>query len=433
VESIAAGLDPERLNQDCHCITLDRAKLAAGLEAAVGDAAFCRDLEASHPGLVSRQPVFLSQVHAGRIGEVVRAIETVARLPGYQAAILDAAPDIARLDWGPVSVFMGYDFHLSQDGPRLIEINTNAGGALINAYVAAAHSACCDEMEPLFRPRSSIRELEAMFLSSFRSEWRRQRGAAPLETVAIVDKDPRGQYLYPEFVLFQRLFTSNGIGAVIAAPEELALDDGHLWLGDRRIDLVYNRVTDFMLAGPDCAALAQAYRAGAAVVTPNPRAHALFANKGNLVTLSDPVALARLGGDEATVALLAKAIPRTLLVTEADAGTLWTDRARYFFKPLSGFGSKGTYRGDKLTKRVWEEIAKGGYVAQELVTPSSRTVKIDADCVPLKVDLRAFTYDGDVQLIAARLYQGQTTNFRTPGGGFAPVFVAAAGVDCRCG
>lgn len=272
-----------------------------------------------------------------------------------------------------------------------------------------------------------------MFLSSFRSEWRRQRGAAPLETVAIVDKDPRGQYLYPEFVLFQRLFTSNGIGAVIAAPEELALDDGHLWLGDRRIDLVYNRVTDFMLAGPDCAALAQAYRAGAAVVTPNPRAHALFANKGNLVTLSDPVALARLGGDEATVALLAKAIPRTLLVTEADAGTLWTDRARYFFKPLSGFGSKGTYRGDKLTKRVWEEIAKGGYVAQELVTPSSRTVKIDADCVPLKVDLRAFTYDGDVQLIAARLYQGQTTNFRTPGGGFAPVFVAAAGVDCRCG
>jgi hypothetical protein len=27
-----------------------------------------------------------------------------------------------------------------------------------------------------------------------------------------------------------------------------------------------------------------------------------------------------------------------------------------------------------------------------------------------------------VQWIAARLYQGQTTNFRTPGGGFAPVY-----------
>ena len=42
----------------------------------------------------------------------------------------------------------------------------------------------------------------------------------------------------------------------------------------------------------------------------------------------------------------------------------------------------------------------------------------------LKFDIRAFVYDGCVQLLAARLYAGQTTNFRTPGGGFAPVFIA---------
>ena len=42
----------------------------------------------------------------------------------------------------------------------------------------------------------------------------------------------------------------------------------------------------------------------------------------------------------------------------------------------------------------------------------------------LKFDLRAYTYAGDVMWMAARLYQGQTTNFRTPGGGFAPVFSA---------
>ncbi|UUZ49727.1 hypothetical protein LP420_05925 [Massilia sp. B-10] len=41
----------------------------------------------------------------------------------------------------------------------------------------------------------------------------------------------------------------------------------------------------------------------------------------------------------------------------------------------------------------------------------------------LKFDLRAYTYGGRVQLLAARIYQGQTTNFRTPGGGFAPVVV----------
>jgi hypothetical protein len=41
----------------------------------------------------------------------------------------------------------------------------------------------------------------------------------------------------------------------------------------------------------------------------------------------------------------------------------------------------------------------------------------------LKYDVRCYVYDGRIQLVAARLYQGQTTNFRTPGGGFALVRV----------
>jgi hypothetical protein len=46
---------------------------------------------------------------------------------------------------------------------------------------------------------------------------------------------------------------------------------------------------------------------------------------------------------------------------------------------------------------------------------------------PMKFDLRNYVYDGTVQWVAARLYQGQTTNFRTPGGGFAPVFSEPGG------
>src|SRR4030067_1183541 len=43
-------------------------------------------------------------------------------------------------------VFLGYDFHLDEHGPRLIEINTNAGGALLNVYLARAQKACCAEL-----------------------------------------------------------------------------------------------------------------------------------------------------------------------------------------------------------------------------------------------------------------------------------------------
>ena len=51
----------------------------------------------------------------------------------------------------------------------------------------------------------------------------------------------------------------------------------------------------------------------------------------------------------------------------------------------------------------------------------------------MKLDIRNYTHDGKVQLVAARLYQGKTTNFRTAGGGFAPVvWERSPGVDFAC-
>ena len=76
-----------------------------------------------------------------------------------------------------------------------------------------------------------------------------------------------------------------------------------------------------------------------------------------------------------------------------------------------------------MTRGVWEEVQQGGYIAQELAAPTERRIKIDGEIKTLKLDVRLYTYRGLPLLVAARVYQGQTTNFRTPGGGFAPVFV----------
>ena len=57
--------------------------------------------------------------------------------------------------------------------------------------------------------------------------------------------------------------------------------------------------------------------------------------------------------------------------------------------------------------------------------PSERRLSVAGETVDLKMDLRNYAYRGEVQLVTARLYRGQTTNFRTPGGGFAPVFPAS--------
>lgn len=60
-----------------------------------------------------------------------------------------------------------------------------------------------------------------------------------------------------------------------------------------------------------------------------------------------------------------------------------------------------------------------------LAAPSSRVIGGATDVQAMKFDVRPYAYDGNVQWVASRLYQGQTTNFHTPGGGFAPVYQLA--------
>jgi hypothetical protein len=242
--------------------------------------------------------------------------------------------------------------------------------------------------------------------------------------VAIVDEVPDQQYLYPEFLLFRELLKRHDIEAVICDPRELITREGRLWHREQSIDFVYNRLTDFSLQLPAHAPLKSAYLAGEVLVSPHPRAHALYADKRNLTLLCDAEFLRATGVAADLIATLLSGIPHTEVMTGENRNAMWANRRKLFFKPAAGYGSKATYRGDKITKRVWEEIAAGTYVAQALVVPSERHIADAKVPTALKVDVRNYAYAGTVKLVAARLYQGQTTNFRTPGGGFAPVLTS---------
>ena len=377
----------------------------------------------ARPHLFSSTPVFVTHTQIASMQGIIRAVEDVVSLPAWREQALPRAPEIARIDLGVRGVFLGYDFHLGPDGAQLIEINTNAGGGLFNALLGQAQLDCCQSLREQKERSTRLPDLERVYLEMFRAEWRIVRGSMPLAILAIVDDAPTEQYLYPEFVLFQNMFRRHGLRALIADAAALEFRGGALWQGDTRIDMVYNRLTDFYLKEPRHAALHAAYQEGSVVLTPHPRAHALYADKFNLVQLSDPDFLRALDLPAATVETLIRGIPRTVRVDAAHAETLWAARRRYFFKPAAGYGSKAAYRGDKLTKRVWSEILGADYVAQETVPPSERALHVNGDTRDLKLDIRAYVYDGAIQALAARLYQGQTTNFRTPGGGFAPVVV----------
>lgn len=413
------GRRDQVLNRECFCITLDSEGLQAAIRAEAPPENDAASLIATHPHLFARAPVFLAREDLQAMLEVVTAIEAAAATPAYQDAVLAWAPEIARRDFGPRGAFMGYDFHLGTAGPKLIEVNTNAGGAFLNALLARAQTACCEEARVATRS-AQLDEFEPAVWRMFMSEWESQRPVGPLQTVAIIDDHPEDQYLFPEFLLAQRFFERQGLRALIADPGELSFTDGRLRCRGETVDLVYNRLVDFALGAEGHEVLREAYLADAVVLTPNPRNHALFADKRNLSLLSDPAAAELLG--DRTASHLA-AVPRTRLLTQENADALWGERKGLFFKPAGGHGGKAVYRGDKITHRVWAEVQQGEYIAQELAVPTERRIKVDGEVKALKLDVRLYTYKGAALLCAARVYQGQTTNFRTPGGGFAPVFI----------
>ena len=408
----------ETLNSDCFCVSLDKEALRRALEADAAAQGLQQMIEERCPHLFASLPLFVSRTHVDAMARLISAVEEVVALPAYREAALAWAPGIARHDTGAAGAFLGYDFHIGTEGPRLIEINTNAGGALLNAILARAQRACCKEIEALVSGPVPAKDLERTLFDMFVAEWRRSGRAGLPQRVAIVDDAPEQQFMYPEFLLFAQLFRRFGIEAQVRAPEQLVFEDGVLRDAQGPVDLVYNRLTDFAFEAVAHAPLRAAYLADAAVITPHPRAHALYADKRNLSLLTDEARLRSWGVRGPLVAELLRGIPRTQIVAAADAERLWAERRKLFFKPAAGHGSRAAYRGDKLTRRVWGEILAGTYVAQELVLPSERKIGPEAS---FKVDVRNYVYEGNVQLLAARLYQGQTTNMRTAGGGFAPV------------
>jgi len=401
------------LNGDCHSAKIDRAALQSALQKQGGLWHGLVTERCQH--LFADAPVFIAPAQMQQMREVIDAVERVVALPGWGTQEPNLSSKCGREQSQAQGVFYGYDFHLNSDGAHLIEINSNAGGGFLNALLL-------DSQRETGWPGAVAAEanLEPIFLDMFRNEWRLARGDVPLHSAAIVDEQPEAQYLYPEFLLAQRMFERAGIAAYIAAPSVLQSRGNGLYLGEIKIDLVYNRLTDFSLQQHPV--LRQAYLEGGVVLTPDPRHYAQYADKRNLVRLTDARTLRALGASEADIATLQAGVPQTRLVEAADQERWWQERKQWFFKPAEGYGSKGSYSGAKLTRRVSEEIMQGGYVAQRMAAPGARMVCAEgAEPQPLKYDVRCYVYEGRVQLLAARLYQGQTTNFRTPGGGFAPV------------
>jgi hypothetical protein len=399
------------LNQSCLCIVLRPGEIGASFADGAG-IGLPSDLETTHPHLFAQTPVYITEADLDHMLAFAQTMERVAVLPNW------VQPEEHEQKTMKVyGAFMGYDFHMTSDGPKLIEINTNAGGAFLNLFAAKQFRACCDmlDMSKFIQPLDAEKNIVDMFLA----EWATAGRAGKPRLTAIVDETPYDQFLYPEFLLAAKLLNEHGLKTIIASPEELVLDRGLLSYKGEIVDLIYNRLTDFDLTTHTD--IRKTWEAGGVVVTPDPAIYRRYADKRNLVKLSDQSFLQGLGVNSHDLGLIDHIVPKSMIVTTENAQALWENRKHYYFKPVSGYGGKAVYKGEKLTRKTWNWIVGQDYIAQEFAVPSQRVVKADGKVGLQKFDVRLYTYRGKLLAAAARLYEGQTTNFRTIGGGFAPL------------
>jgi hypothetical protein len=400
------------------------------------------------------RPFFLS---AGDESRIRRAAETLALLGERvaQLAISDRSlfdqlgvtaeeEPLIRIEprYATASTASRLDAFLLPDGLYFAEYNAESPAGpgytqrLAELFDAQPAMARFREGRSL-RYHRTIEPLLDALLDSYR-EW---GGRAQPPTIAIVDW--REVPTWTEFELLGDAFVRAGVPTVICDPRELEFDGRSLGIPGHRIDLVYRRVllNDIVARRADCAALVEAYRAGAVCVANTFRCK-LPHKKAFFALLTDPANARMFSPLEHAV--IASHVPWTRLVadgpTEKDGlaaalpELIRCERASLVLKPNDEYGGKGVVLGWESDADAWDAALDaaladppGAWIVQERI-PVRREIFPQFDergtvtDREMLVDLAPYLFRGRMSGYLTRLSDTGLANV-TSGGGQVPAFV----------
>lgn len=371
-----------------------------------------RDMDVSWEHLVSPLELRLPKIVLANAEEAIRTLYKISRRQEYRAQ-LEVVPGISDHPTQHHSVLMAYDFHTDEDGNcYLVEVNTNASGFMFSSLMEMTHKNLkVEEYAPL-------KDLRA----SFESELKLWRANASAANVAITDEDIEQQKMYPEFLMYRDFFAAMGWKAEFCEARDFVILEEKLCSPEKKaFDFVYNRLTDFYFEEHE--ALRDGFKNDRACISPNPYEYWLLGDKQRLVQLGQPEFLDRAGVRTEERDVLSKVIIPTFEKSHfPDADEIWSQRRKLFFKPKRSHGGKSVYRGESVSRKVFERLMTDDILIQNY-QPAQRWPIDDPNSVMAnwKFDLRFFVYEDRIQLACARIYQGQVTNFASPMGGFTQV------------
>lgn len=298
------------------------------------------------------------------------------------------------------SICMSYDFHLSNDNLKLIEINTNASFLVLGQLFY--------ESQKIENPCGAtvFEQLQMDILNEVSSYSQKSQSLK----VGIVDEAPEQQKLFSEFLCYKELFKTWGWDAEIYDSLQTPLD----------VDFVYNRDTDFYFQSPRTQKLKDLFNAGKTAISPQPYEYCKLADKERMLEWMQT--LDQYIPNSQDLNLFRSILLKSTPLNENTKEQVWAQRKQLFIKPFRSFGSKQSYRAASISRRLFDELVlQSDLVAQEFAPAGAVSVTTEKGSEDFKFDLRVYAYRGEVRSIIARAYQGQVTNLKTPYGGFAVV------------
>lgn len=350
--------------------------------------------------LASSIPVPIPRSELERMLTFSRMLYRLKNRENYLRMLDQKLPETAKIIPDAPGMLMGFDFHLTDTGPKLIEINNNAGGLYIDELKDWLPQPHIEEMPG---------ELSERLLSMFPPHWK---------TIAIVDDEIEEQFMYPEMQAYAALLREGGREVYLVSPEALQLKEDGLYFNEHRLDAIYNRHTDFYLESEPMQHIRKAYMSGLIQLNPHPRSYALLGDKARMADWwHEGVLESCLEADE--IKLIRSVVPEIHLMHEYDPEQAWSERANWVFKPAARHGGKGVLLGKSISRKRFEDFDKSETVMQRLVPASV----IEIDGAEFKFDVRLFMQGETLIALAGRLWQGQVTNFRAEGSGWVSLEV----------
>lgn len=279
-------------------------------------------------------------------------------------------PGYSKIDFPMVRIDIFYE---DEDNFKLCEINTD-GSSGMNADNMLSKALLASKGLSKFKEDFSLSyfELFDTWVEASLDIYKEFNPDNQTPNVAILDF--KESVTGPDFEDFKKAYERAGLDCKIVDIRDLTYQDGALYDGDFKIDLVYRRMVTFELIDKvhEAEAFIDAYMDGAMCVVGSMRTQIIH-NKLFFKILFDDETRAFLTDEE--IDFIDKHVPYTGILghRDEDLDRLKEDKDSWIVKPMDNNVSTGVYTGRDLDQDTWEkklEEDKGkDYIFQEFVDP----------------------------------------------------------------